>query len=245
MTMPAANGKGLALEGVRAGYGRTVVLDGVTLALAPGETLAVLGRNGVGKTTLMCTIMGLTAHHGGTINFDGQDITALPAYARCRLGIGLVPQEREIFPSLTLEENLSVAARPGHWTLERVYDFFPRLAERRKNRGNQLSGGEQQMLAIGRALIGNPSLLLMDEPTEGLAPVIVEALTAVLLKLRAEQTLSIMLVEQNSRLALAFSERTVVMDKGRIVYDGPSAVLRDNPEKLAQLVGVGETVQRH
>jgi branched-chain amino acid transport system ATP-binding protein len=243
MTTPT-NGKGLALEGVLAGYGRTVVLDGVTLALAPGATLAVLGRNGVGKTTLMCTIMGLTTQHGGTIKFDGQDITALPAYARCHLGIGLVPQEREIFPSLTLEENLSVAARPGHWTLERVYDFFPRLAERRKNRGNQLSGGEQQMLAIGRALIGNPSLLLMDEPTEGLAPVIVEALTAVLLKLRAEQTLSIMLVEQNSRLALAFSERTVVMDKGRIVYDGPSAVLRDNPEQLAHLVGVGEAAQR-
>jgi branched-chain amino acid transport system ATP-binding protein len=244
MTMPAANGKGLALEGLRAGYGRTVVLDGVTLALAPGATLAVLGRNGVGKTTLMCTIMGLTAQHGGMINFGGEDITATPPYARCRLGIGLVPQEREIFPSLTLEENLSVAARPGHWTLERIYDFFPRLSERRKNRGNQLSGGEQQMLAIGRALIGNPSLLLMDEPTEGLAPVIVEALTAVLLKLRAEHTLSIMLVEQNSRLALAFSERTVVMDKGRIVYDGPSAVLRDNPEKLAQLVGVGEAAQR-
>jgi len=243
MTAPPARGKGLALEGVRAGYGRTVVLDGVTLALAPGATLAVLGRNGVGKTTLMCTIMGLNAQHGGTISFGSEEITALPAYSRCRLGIGLVPQEREIFPSLTLEENLSVAARPGHWTLERVYDFFPRLAERRKNRGNQLSGGEQQMLAIGRALIGNPSLLLMDEPTEGLAPVIVEALTAVLLKLRAEQTLSIMLVEQNSRLALAFSERTVVMDKGRIVYDGASALLRDNPQQLAHLVGVGETAQ--
>jgi branched-chain amino acid transport system ATP-binding protein len=242
--MPAASGKGLALDGVRAGYGRTVVLDGVTLALAPGASLAVLGRNGVGKTTLMRTIMGLTTRHGGTINFDGQDITGLPPYTRCRLGIGLVPQEREIFPSLTLEENLSVAGRPGQWTLERVYDFFPRLAERRKNRGNQLSGGEQQMLAIGRALIGNPSLLLMDEPTEGLAPIIVEALTAALLKLRAEQTLSIMLVEQNSRLALAFSERTVVMDKGRIVYDGASAVLRDNPEQLAHLVGVGETAQR-
>ena len=245
MTMPPVSGKGLTLEGVRAGYGRTIVLDGVTLTLAPGATLSVLGRNGVGKTTLMCTIMGQTTLHGGTIHFGGQDITALPAYARCRLGIGLVPQEREIFPSLTLEENLSVAARPGHWTVERIYDFFPRLAERRRNRGNQLSGGEQQMLAIGRALIGNPSLLLMDEPTEGLAPVIVEALTAVLLKLRAEQTLSIMLVEQNSRLALAFSERTVVMDKGRIVYDAPSAVLRDNPEKLAQLVGIGETSQRH
>jgi branched-chain amino acid transport system ATP-binding protein len=245
MTTPPASGKGLALEGVRAGYGRTVVLDGVSLTLAPGATLSMLGRNGVGKTTLMCTIMGLTAQHAGTINFGGEEITRLPAYARCRRGIGLVPQEREIFPSLTLEENLSVAMRPGHWTMGRIYDFFPRLAERRKNRGNQLSGGEQQMLAIGRALIGNPSLLLMDEPTEGLAPVIVEALTAVLLKLRAEQTLSIMLVEQNSRLALAFSERTVVMDKGRIVYDGASAVLRDNPEKLAQLIGVGETVQRH
>jgi branched-chain amino acid transport system ATP-binding protein len=245
MTMPLASGKGLALEGVRAGYGRTVVLDGVTLALAPGATLAVLGRNGVGKTTLMCTIMGQTTLHGGTINFGDQDITTLPPYVRCRLGIGLVPQEREIFSSLTLEENLSVAARPGRWTLERIYDFFPRLAERRKNRGNQLSGGEQQMLAIGRALIGNPSLLLMDEPTEGLAPVIVEALTAVLVQLRAEHTLSIILVEQNSRLALAFSERSVVMDRGRIVYDGPAAALRDDPEKLAQLVGVGETVQRH
>jgi branched-chain amino acid transport system ATP-binding protein len=245
MTTPQAGGMDLALESVRAGYGRTVVLDGITLALAPGATLAVLGRNGVGKTTLMCTIMGQTTLHGGTIRFGGQNIIGLPPYARCRLGIGLVPQEREIFPSLTLEENLSVAARPGQWTLERIYDFFPRLAERRKNRGNQLSGGEQQMLAIGRALIGNPSLLLMDEPTEGLAPVIVEALTAVLLQLRAEHTLSIILVEQNSRLALAFSERTLVMDKGRIVYDGPSSTLHDNPEQLAQLVGVGETAQRH
>jgi branched-chain amino acid transport system ATP-binding protein len=243
--MPPASGKSLALEGVRAGYGRTVVLNRVALALAPGESLAVLGRNGVGKTTLMCTIMGQTTLHGGTIRFGDQDITALPPYIRCRFGIGLVPQEREIFPSLTLEENLLVAARPGHWTLERVYHLFPRLAERRKNRGNQLSGGEQQMLAIGRALIGNPSLLLLDEPTEGLAPVIVEALTTVLLRLRAEHSLSVILVEQNSRLALAFSERTVVMDKGRVVYDGPSAVLRDNPEKLAHLVGVGEAVQHH
>ena len=239
MTMPAAGGTGLALEGVRAGYGRTVVLDGVTLALAPGATLAVLGRNGVGKTTLMSTIMGHTTLHGGTIRFGGQDITTLPAYGRCRLGIGFVPQEREIFPSLTLEENLSVAARPGRWTLERVYDFFPRLAERRKNRGNQLSGGEQQMLAIGRALIGNPSLLLMDEPLEGLAPVIVDALLAGLDRLKREDELALLVVEQHARIALELAENTVILDRGAIVYSGPSRPLLDAPERLASLIGVG------
>src|SRR4051812_26939569 len=245
MTLIPPGETGLALEGVRAGYGRTVVLDGVTLALAPGATLAVLGRNGVGKTTLMCTIMGLTTQHGGTIKFDGQDITALPAYARCHLGIGLVPQEREIFPSLTLEENLSVAARPGHWTLERVYDFFPRLAERRKNRGNQLSGGEQQMLAIGRALIGNPSLLLMDEPLEGLAPVIVDALLAGLDRLKHEDELALLMVEQHARIALDFTENAVILDRGAIVYNGPAAALRGDPERLAELVGVGHVGAAH
>jgi branched-chain amino acid transport system ATP-binding protein len=229
----------LTLDGVRAGYGRTVVLDGVSLALGKGATLAALGRNGVGKTTLLATIMGHTNLHGGSIRFRGADLTRLPAYARCRAGIGFVPQEREIFPSLTLEENLVVAARPGRWTLARVYDFFPRLAERRRNRGNQLSGGEQQMLAIGRALMGNPSLLLMDEPLEGLAPVIVDALLAGLNRLKREDDLALLLVEQHARLALEFAENVLILDRGAVVHAGPSRALLDAPEQLASLIGVG------
>jgi branched-chain amino acid transport system ATP-binding protein len=228
----------LTLAQVRAGYGRTVVLDGVSLALRSGATLAVLGRNGVGKTTLLSTIMGHTTLHGGTIRFRGQDITALPAYGRCRGGIGFVPQEREIFPSLTLEENLTVAARPGRWTLPRVYDFFPRLAERRRNRGNQLSGGEQQMLAIGRALMGNPILLLMDEPLEGLAPVIVDALLSGLDRLKREDGLALLLVEQHARLALELAENALILDRGAVVFSGPSRTLLDDPERLGGLIGV-------
>ena len=229
----------LVLEHVRAGYGRTVVLDGVSLSLRSGATLAVLGRNGVGKTTLLSTIMGHTTLHGGTVRFRGEDITALPAYARCRNGIGFVPQEREIFPSLTLEENLKVAERPGRWTLERVYDFFPRLAERRRNRGNQLSGGEQQMLAIGRALMGNPVLLLMDEPLEGLAPVIVDALLAGLDRLKREDDLALLLVEQHARLALEFAENAIILDRGMVVFSGASRPLLEEPERLASLISVG------
>ena len=229
----------LTLEAVRAGYGRTVVLDGISLSLERGATLAVLGRNGVGKTTLLSTIMGHTTLHGGTIRFRGQSIAALPAYARCRSGIGFVPQEREIFPSLTLEENLTVAARPGRWTLERVYDFFPRLAERRRNRGNQLSGGEQQMLAIGRALMGNPVLLLMDEPLEGLAPVIVDALLSGLDRLKREDDLALLLVEQHARLALEFAKQVIILDRGAVVFSGASRRLLEAPERLAGLLGVG------
>jgi branched-chain amino acid transport system ATP-binding protein len=229
----------LTLEAVRAGYGRTVVLDGVSLGLRGGATLAVLGRNGVGKTTLLATIMGHTNLHGGSIRFRGTDLTRLPAYARCRAGIGLVPQEREIFPSLTVEDNLVVAARPGRWTLARVYDFFPRLAERRRNRGNQLSGGEQQMLAIGRALMGNPSLLMMDEPLEGLAPVIVGALLAGLNRLKREDDLALLLVEQHARLALEFAEDVLILDRGAVVHAGPSRALLDAPDRLASLIGVG------
>jgi branched-chain amino acid transport system ATP-binding protein len=229
----------LTLEAVRAGYGRTVVLDGVSLSLASGATLAVLGRNGVGKTTLLATIMGHTTLHGGTIRFQGTNIATLPAYARCRAGVGFVPQEREIFPSLTVEENLVVAGRPGRWALERVYDFFPRLAERRRNRGNQLSGGEQQMLAIGRALMGNPALLLMDEPLEGLAPVIVDALLSGLDRLKREDDMALLLVEQNARLALEFAANAIILDRGAVVYSGSSRALLEAPERLATLIGVG------
>ena len=210
----------LALDGVSAGYGETVVLEDVVLALAPSETLSIIGRNGVGKSTLLATIMGHTTLHGGRIVLHGEDISKLATYRRVAAGLGYVPQEREIFPSLTLRENLEVAARPGAWTVETVFELFPRLAERASNMGNQLSGGEQQMLAIGRALIGNPSVLLMDEPSEGLAPVIVEELARAVKRLSRESALALILVEQNSRLALDIAPRAVVMDRGQIVYDG-------------------------
>jgi branched-chain amino acid transport system ATP-binding protein len=230
----------LALRQVSAGYGETVVLENIDLALAQGESISIIGRNGVGKTTLLATVMGQTTLHKGDVFLNGEAVSRLRPYRRALTGLGLVPQEREIFPSLSVRENLEVAARPGHWTQARVFELFPNLRERLTNMGNQLSGGEQQMLSIARALLTNPSVLLMDEPTEGLAPVIVQTLTAVLLRLRQESGLSIVLVEQNSRVALAFSERAVVLDKGRIVYDGNTAVLRDDPERLAQLVGVAE-----
>ena len=231
---------GLHAENLRAGYGDTVVLEGVTIDLAPGGTLAVLGRNGVGKTTLLATIMGHTTLHGGALEFGGAQLANLPAYRRSRLGIGFVPQEREIFRSLTVEENLLVAARPGRWTLPRVYDFFPSLAERRNNRGNALSGGEQQMLSIGRALMGNPTLLLMDEPLEGLAPVIVETVLRGLDRLKREDDLALLLVEQHARIALEFAERVIVLDRGRIVHAGASRALLDHPEMLAALMGVAQ-----
>ena len=242
--MTASPHRGLRIENLRAGYGETVVLDGVSLDLPPGGTLAVLGRNGVGKTTLLATVMGHTTLHGGTIGFGGESIAALPAYRRARLGLGFVPQEREVFRSLTVEENLLVAARGNgaagtRWTCERVYDFFPSLAERRRNRGNALSGGEQQMLAIGRALMGNPSLLLMDEPLEGLAPVIVEAVLVGLERLKREDDLALLLVEQHTHIALEFAENALVLDRGRIVHRGTSRSLLANPETLAGLVGIG------
>ncbi len=230
----------LELRNISAGYGETVVLEDVTLSLAPGECISVIGRNGVGKTTLLATVMGHTSLHRGEIVFGGARLNRVPIYRRALGGIGFVPQEREIFPSLTVRENLQVGARPGHWTGERVFELFPNLKERLGNLGNQLSGGEQQMLSIARALLTNPSLLLMDEPTEGLAPVIVEALTAVLIRLRQESGLSIVLVEQNSRVALAFSPRTAIMDRGRIVYDGPSEALARDADKLHRLIGVAK-----
>ena len=230
---------GLVLTGVSAGYGETVVLEGISLTLSPGQTLAVLGPNGVGKTTLLATIMGHTRLHGGVIRFAGEEIAELPPYRRARLGIGFVPQEREIFPSLTVEENLTVAERPGQWTLARVYDFFPSLAERRRNHGNQLSGGEQQMLAIGRALMGNPTLLLLDEPLEGLAPVIVDTLLAGLDRLKREDRLALLLVEQHAQLALELAQIAIILDRGAIVFAGTSQELLDAPQRLHALMGVG------
>ena len=228
----------LVLRHVSAGYGETVVLEDIDLALARGESISVIGRNGVGKTTLLATVMGHTTLHRGEVVLDGVSLNRVPVFRRARSGLGWVPQEREIFPSLSVRENLEVGARPGPWTQERVFELFPNLGARLSYMGNQLSGGEQQMLSIARALLTNPSVLLMDEPTEGLAPVIVEALASVLLRLRGEGALSIVLVEQNSRVALAFSARTVVLDKGRIVYDGASAALSADPERLAKLIGV-------
>ena len=232
----------LALTELTAGYGETVVLHGVSLALQAGETLALLGRNGVGKTTLLATIMGHTRLHRGELALDGRAIGRLPTYARARLGLGYVPQEREIFPSLSVLENLEVAERGGpagtRWSVVRVFELFPRLAERRDHRGNQLSGGEQQMLAIGRALMGNPAILLLDEPLEGLAPIIVEGLMAALHRLRRDEGLTIILVEQHAMMALEFAPRALVLDRGRIVHDGPSAALANDPQALGRLVGV-------
>ncbi len=232
----------LRLSALRAGYGETVILEDVALTVPERGSLAVLGRNGVGKTTLLATIMGHTTFHAGDISAMGRDIRRLPVYERNRIGIGYVPQAREIFPSLSVEENLAVAARrqePGRagkrWGLERVYELFPRLAERRSHRGNQISGGEQQMLAIGRALMGNPSLLLMDEPLEGLAPIVVEALLRALKKLIAQEAIAVVLVEQSARAALAMTQAAIVLDRGRVAYSGASATLLDDPERLAAL----------
>ncbi len=230
--------RALELDNVSAGYGETMVLENIRLTLADGETLSIIGRNGVGKSTLLATIMGHATLHGGRIALHGKDISRMVTYRRVGEGLGYVPQEREIFPSLTLRENLEVAVRPGAWTVNTVYELFPRLAERQNNRGNQLSGGEQQMLAIGRALVGNPNVLLMDEPSEGLAPVIVEELARAMKRLAAAGGLALILVEQNSRLALDIAPRAVVMDRGQIVYDGSSETLRVDPARLEQLIGV-------
>jgi len=234
----------LELDAVSAGYGETVVLEDIGLQLEEGETISLIGRNGVGKTTLLATVMGHNTLHGGDVRLHGKTIARLAAHRRNWAGLGYVPQEREIFPSLTLKENLEVAARPGAraggWTLDKVFALFPRLAERQGNRGNQLSGGEQQMLAIARALIGNPSVVLMDEPSEGLAPVIVEELARAVKRLATSEGLTMILVEQNTRLALDISPRTAVLDRGRIVYDGLSETLKRDPEMLHRLIGVGK-----
>jgi branched-chain amino acid transport system ATP-binding protein len=229
---------GLSLDGLVAGYGATVVIDGVSLALPAGDTLAILGRNGVGKTTLLATLMGLTTLHGGAVRLGETRIDGLPTHRRARLGLGYVPQEREIFPSLTAEENLAVSALPGGWPIEAVLDLFPALKERRRNTGNRLSGGEQQMLAIGRALVGAPKVLLLDEPLEGLAPIVVDAVFDALTKIRDEGSLSMILVEQNADFALSFAREAAVLDRGKVVHLGASAELRADEALQARLLGV-------
>jgi branched-chain amino acid transport system ATP-binding protein len=221
-----------------AGYGESVVLEAVSLHVAEGECLAVLGRNGVGKTTLMLTLMGLARLRGGTVLWDGTDISRLATSERSRAGLGWVPQERDIFPSLSVEENLRVAARPGRIDLEAVYGLFPRLRERRRNPGDKLSGGEQQMLAIGRTLMTNPRLLLLDEPWEGLAPVIVDELEDTLARLRTEFRFAIVLVEQHAEDALRLSDRAIVLDRGRVVLEDRSAALLAEFDRVRQWIVV-------
>lgn len=228
----------LAVDDLVAGYGATVVLDGLSFELPEGGTLAVLGRNGVGKTTLLATLMGFTNRHRGTVRFAEQAIETMASHRRNRLGLGYVPQEREIFPSLSVEENLLVAARQGGWAFDAIYDLFPSLKERRHNSGNRLSGGEQQMLAVARALVGAPKLLLLDEPTEGLAPIVVDALSDALARIRDERGLSIILVEQRVDLALSFARDAIVLDRGRIVWRGSCAALQADDETKHRLLGV-------
>jgi branched-chain amino acid transport system ATP-binding protein len=228
----------LALDKVSAGYGESIVLEDVSFAMNEGDSLALLGRNGVGKTSLLVTLMGLTRLHRGAIRWAGGDVNKVPTWQRSRAGLGWVPQERHMFPSLTVEEHLTVVARPGAWNLQKVYEIFPRLMERRQNMGNQLSGGEQQMLAIARALMTNPRILLLDEPMEGLAPIIVQELVRVVRRLVKEEGLSVIVVEQHARLALSLTERAIVLDRGRIVHDSDSASLLADGDKLDRLVSV-------
>ena len=235
----------LTLRQVAAGYGEAVVVSNIDLALSPGESLAVLGRNGTGKTTLLCTLMGVTRFRSGRIELRGMDLTRLRPDQRAAAGIGWVPQERNIFKSLTVEENLTAVARPGRWTLERAYQLFPRLKERRQNLGSQLSGGEQQMLAIARALVVNPKLLLLDEPLEGLAPILVEELLRLLQRIIRDEGLSALVVEQHAHRILDVTDRAVILDRGAIVHESPSRALIEDPSPLVQHLGVaGRTTPR-
>ena len=236
--MPAMTDMLLELEDVRAGYGDGVVLDGVSVALPRNGSLALLGRNGVGKTTLLLTIMGFVTLVRGAVRFRGKDISRLPPHRRAQAGIGWVPQEREIFPSLTVEENLLVAARAGRWDLASIYGLFPRLQERRANMGNQLSGGEQQMLTIARTLMTNPAVLLLDEPLEGLAPIIVEELTAAIRRMAKDEGMALVLVEQHAEVALRLTEEAVVIERGRIAHRARSADLLNDRATLDRYVGL-------
>jgi branched-chain amino acid transport system ATP-binding protein len=230
----------LRLDGLTAGYGEAIVIQNLSLAVAQGEALALLGRNGAGKTTLLNTIVGLTRRRAGTIALAGRDITAMRPDQRANAGVGWVPQERNIFKSLTVEENLTAVARPGKFDVARIYDMFPRLAERRDNMGNQLSGGEQQMLAVGRALVLNPQILLLDEPLEGLAPIIVDELLAALRAIIKAENMSVILVEQSARKILPLTDRAVILERGAIAWSGASDALLEDREALATLLAVAE-----
>ena len=228
----------LVLDDVRAGYGDATTLEGISLEVPANGSLAVLGRNGVGKSTLLLTIMGLTRQTRGKIIWQGRDITRMPPHMRARAGLGWVAQEREIFPSLSLEENLTVAARPGRWELKSVYELFPRLNERRRNMGNQLSGGEQQMLAVARALMTNPGLLLLDEPLEGLAPIIVEELTAAFQRMISDEGTAVMLIEQHAEVALGLTQDAIIIERGQIAHRARSADLLEDAATLDRLIGL-------
>ena len=228
----------LAVEGVTAGYGDGIVLEDVSISLEEGDSLALLGRNGMGKTTLLVTLMGLTRMRTGRLRWRGADLAALPTHRRSHAGLGWVPQERFMFPSLTVEEHLTAVARPGRWTVKKVYGIFPRLEERRANYGNQLSGGEQQMLAIGRALMVNPRLLLLDEPMEGLAPIIVQELMNVIRDLLTQSGMAVIVVEQHAKLALSLTRQAVVLERGRVVHRSASTELLADEATLHRLVSV-------
>jgi len=228
----------LAIDRLTAGYGEAVVLHEVSLALAEGQSLALLGRNGMGKTTLINSIVGVTRYIGGAISLDGRDVTPLRPDQRAHAGIGWVPQERNIFRSLTVEENLTAVARPGRWSVARIYEMFPRLAERRRNLGNQLSGGEQQMLAVGRALILNPRIILLDEPLEGLAPILVEELLAALRRIIRDEGVCAILVEQNAQKVLGVTDRAAIIERGCVVHQGTSAELAADRALLESHLGV-------
>ena len=228
----------LRIEALSAGYGEAVVLNNISLSLDEGRTLALLGRNGTGKTTLMNTLAGATRQHGGSIRLGGVELHKLPSHERAAAGIGWVPQERNIFKSLTVDENLTAVARPGPWSPARVYEQFPRLAERKNNLGTQLSGGEQQMLAVGRALVLNPRLLLLDEPLEGLAPIICEELLRAIRRITREEGMSAIIVEQHPQAILAISDTAAVLDRGTVVHQSSAESLREQPELLDRLLGV-------
>ena len=228
----------LRVEELKSGYGQAVVVQGVSFSLQQGQSLALLGRNGTGKTTLLNTLVGATRRHAGRITLGGRDISALASHRRAEAGIGWVPQERNIFKSLTVEENITAVARPGPWTLQRAFEMFPRLAERRANLGNQLSGGEQQMLAVARALVLNPTLLLLDEPLEGLAPIIVEELLASIERVVRDEGMSAIIVEQNPRLILPITQRALVLDRGAVVLEAASEELLAEPARLEKWLAV-------